>query len=168
MNERPRIDLPHTVTDNVLEGAGSLITVLLWCYVVWFYPTLPAIVPIHFDGGGRPDGFGDKASLLILPGITTIIYILLTVLNRYPHTFNYLVEITPENAVKQYKNATKMIRVLKLGIALLFFIISYKTIDIAQGNDDGLGPWFLPAFIFGMLGTVGFFLWRGRDSPANV
>jgi len=44
-------------------------------------------------------------------------------LNKYPHVFNYLKKITPENALEQYTNATRMIRFLNLSTTLVIGIV---------------------------------------------
>ena len=58
--------------------------------------------------------------------------------------FNYPSQITKENAVHQYTNATRMMRVLKLVIVVLFGLIVFRKIQIVNGNANGLGAWFLP------------------------
>ena len=64
--------------------------------------------------------------------------------NKYPHVFNYQSEITDENALHQYTNATRLIRFLKLTIVIIFGLIVFRTIQNVSGNADGLGTWFLP------------------------
>ena len=71
-------------------------------------------------------------------------FIGLTVINKYPHLFNYPSEITKENALHQYTKASRMIRFLKFIIMIIFGLIVFKTIQNANGNANGLGAWFLP------------------------
>jgi len=87
----------------------------------------------------------------VLPIISTLLFIGLTTLNKYPYMFNYPSQITKENSVHQYTNATRMMRVLKLVIVLLFGIIVFRKIQIINGHADGLGTWFLPF-------TIGLFV----------
>ena len=68
----------------------------------------------------------------------------LTILNMFPVIFNYPVKITQENALKQYTNATRLIRYLKLVIVLIFGIIAFNMIQNAQGHEEGMGIWVLP------------------------
>ena len=83
-------------------------------------------------------------NILALSIISTLIFIGLTVLNKYPQLFNYPSEITKENALYQYTNASRMIRFLKFIIMIIFGLIIFKTTQNANGNTDGLGTWFLP------------------------
>ena len=123
----------------------------IWALPLINYFDLPEIIPIHFNGAGKADRFGNKTHIFILPIISTLLFIGLTILNKRPHIFNYPSQITKENAVHQYTNATRMMRVLKLVIVLLFGLIIFKTIENVNGNADGLGTWFLPF-------TIGLFI----------
>ena len=151
MNKRPRIKLQLNQTDKILEIVGWISVVGIWALPLINYSILPEIIPIHFNGAGKANGFGNKTHIFILPIISTLLFIGLTILNKHPHIFNYPSQITKENAVHQYTNATRMMRVLKLVIVLLFGLIIFKTIENVNGNADGLGTWFLPF-------TIGLFI----------
>jgi uncharacterized membrane protein len=151
MNKRPRIKLQLNQTDKILEIVGWISVVGIWALPLINYFDLPEIIPIHFNGAGKADGFGNKTHIFVLPIISTLLFIGLTILNKRPHIFNYPSQITKENAVHQYTNATRMMRVLKLVIVLLFGLIIFKTIENVNGNADGLGTWFLPF-------TIGLFI----------
>ncbi|MFT6971262.1 MAG: putative membrane protein YhdT [Roseivirga sp.] len=49
------------------------------------------------------------------------------------------------DALRQYTNATRLIRLLKLALVLIFGLIVFQTIQNVLGHSDGLGAWFLPA-----------------------
>jgi len=144
MNKRPRIKLQLNLTDKVLEIIGWISVFGIWALSLTNYSILPEIIPIHFNGAGKADGFGNKTQIFVLPIISTLLFIGLTTLNKHPHMFNYPSQITKENAVHQYTNATRMIRVLKLVIVVLFGLIVFRKIQIVNGHADGLGTWFLP------------------------
>jgi uncharacterized membrane protein len=117
---------------------------MIWVLTITSYSNLPETIPTHYNGAGQADGFGGKATILTLPLIATILFIGLTVLNKFPHVFNYPTEITQDNAFRQYIYATRLIRYLKLIIVFIFGLIEFKTIQNANGEADGLGVWFLP------------------------
>jgi len=108
---------------------------------------LPETIPTHYGFSGTPDAFGSKYTYIILPLIGTVLFFLLTVLNRYPWIFNYPSAITSENAPVKYRNATRALRLLKLFIQLIFFGIQLFTIFVALHQLNGLGWWFLPLVI---------------------
>jgi uncharacterized membrane protein len=146
----PNIKVTITKFDTFLEIIALLLLIFFWIFNVVHFKDLPETIPIHFNGSGTADGFGPRASIFALPIIGTIIYIGLTVLQKYPKYSNFPVKITEENAQYQYTNATKMLRVLKIIILILFFMIDYFTMLTAIGKEDGLGKWFLP-FTLGIL-----------------
>jgi uncharacterized membrane protein len=144
MQERPKLKLELTQADMTIEIIGWLLIFAVWGLTVINYQRLPDIIPTHFNGAGVADGFGDKWMILTLPLIATILFVGLTILNKFPHIFNYPTEITADNALRQYTNATRLTRYLKLIIVFIFGLIAFKTIQKANGEADGLGIWFLP------------------------
>ena len=151
MNKRPRMKLQLNQTDKILEIVGWISVFGIWALPLINYFDLPEIIPIHFNGAGKANGFGNKTHIFVLPIISTLQFIGLTILNKRPHVFNYPSQITKENAFRQYTNATRMMRVLKLVIVLLFGLIVFRKIQIINGHADGLGTWFLPF-------TIGLFI----------
>lgn len=155
--DRPRIKINPTRFDITVEVMAWMALAFLWAYVIIGYPDLPEIIPTHFGRGGRADAWGSKDSVFFGPGIATVLVIFLTVLQHYPHSFNYNEDITPENAERQYGIAARMVRVLKACIAVLFIIIEYTTGAAAIEDDKVDSKWVflgvflliqLPAFYF--------------------
>ena len=144
MSERPKLKLELTKFDKIHEILGWTLILAIWVLTISNYSNLPDTIPIHYNGAGQADGFGGKGNILTLPLIATVLFIGLTILNKFPHVFNYPTNITADNALRQYTNATRMIRYLKLIIVVIFGLIAFKTIQNANGQADGLGIWFLP------------------------
>ena len=141
---RPKIKLIPTTADKLVDILGWIILLALWALTITNYSSLPDTIPTHFNAAGEADGFGSKVTILSLPVIATLLFIGLTVLNRYPHIFNYPTSITQDNALRQYTLATRMLRYLKLVLVLVFGGIELMTIQHATGKAAGLGVWFLP------------------------
>lgn len=141
---RPIIKIEFTLNDKLIEIFSWLLFVMMWVIPIIGYSMLPDTIPTHFNIAGEADNWGNKLSVYILPVIGTLLFILLTVVNRFPHIFNYSVEITEDNALRQYTNATRLIRVLKLVLSVIFNLIAVFTIRSAKGESHGLGLWFLP------------------------
>lgn len=155
--DRPRIKIKPTRFDIAVEVFAWTALALLWIYVTVQYPNLPEIVPTHFGIGGKADAWGSKDSVFFGPGIATVLVIGMTILQRYPYQFNYMEDITEENAERQYTIGVRMIRVLKTCIAILFIIIEYTTGAAAVQDDKVDMKWFflgvflliqLPVFYF--------------------
>ena len=151
MGGRPKVKLDLTNTDKVIEFTGLTLLIGIWILAILSFSDLPESIPTHFNGAGEADGFGERTNIFVLPIIGTILFIGLTLLNKNPHIFNYPKTITNENALNQYSNATRMIRVLKLIIIFVFGLILVRTLQNTNGNADGIGTWFLPL-------TIGLFV----------
>jgi uncharacterized membrane protein len=144
MKERPRLNLELTQADKSVEIIGWLLIFAIWGLTILNYQSLPDIIPIHYNVAGVADGFGDKWMIFTLPIVATVLFVGLTILNKFPHILNYPTEITADNALRQYTNVTRLIRYLKVIIVVIFGLITFLTIRHANGQTDGLGIWFLP------------------------
>lgn len=164
---RPIIKIEQEPVDRILEFVALAGVLVMLIYSAASYGALPERIPMHFNAAGEPDGFGGKKMIWLLPAIGLVSYLGMTLMNRYPHTFNYLVKITEENARYHYRTATRMINTLKAVIMALFAYIHYMTIQVALGKMTGLGPWFLPVFLVAVLGTVGYFLWKSSQKTGK-
>ena len=144
MLNRPILKISLTPVDKALEIFGWFTLAVLWCFTIYSYSKLPDIIPIHFNAHGQVNGRGSKATIFILPVIASIVFAGMTILNKYPHIFNYPANLTNENALRQYTNATSMLRYIKSIIVVIFLLIVLFTYWTAIGKTSGLGVWFVP------------------------
>ncbi|PSL05762.1 DUF1648 domain-containing protein [Cecembia rubra] len=158
MAARPIIKLEWTAWDKILEGLGFLALVLLLVIPIYYYPELPDRIPKHYDATGQVTAYGGKGILWVMPIIGLITYAGLFFINKVPHIFNYPTEITTENAERQYRIATRMIRTLNVIIVYTFLYTSYGTIQNAMGIQVGLGKAFIPIFLIALFGTIVVYL----------
>ena len=156
---RDKFDMQSDYADYILELIGMIALAGLLILPLLYFGDLPEKMPQHFGIYGQPDAYGSKAMIWLLPLVGLILYSGLTILNKYPHVFNYPVRITEENAVRQYKVATKLVRSLKVVVACLFCYLNYSTIQIAFGKQFGLGTGFLLILIAGMFSIIGIYIY---------
>ncbi|MBP6556899.1 MAG: DUF1648 domain-containing protein [Flavobacterium sp.] len=149
-SKRPIVKIPLTLFDKSAEVFGVMILLSFLVFTLYYYNQLPEIIPTHFGGGGKPDGYGGKWTIFLLPILSTLIYGFITIVSRFPHKMNYMTTITEANAEKQYISMTKMLRMLKVMLLLVFFVIDYKTMQIALEWPDVFGRWFL-LLVFAMV-----------------
>jgi len=147
---RPKANLKLTLIDWVLEAICLLSIVGIWLLTLVSYWELPEIIPIHYNITGDVDSFGRKINILSLPVISTIIYIALTILNKYPHTFNYSHNLTEENASAKYRITTQIIRIIKLISIFTFTWLVWETIQYVNENTERVKFWynFIPLVFF--------------------
>ena len=158
--ERPKANIPESGLEKVLEIISIILIMVVSVYTVITWRSLPAMVPTHFDFLGQPDDYGPKTSMLLLPGVTLLLYILITVASYFPHAFNYLVKITEENHIRQYTLAKKFLAVLRFEFCLVFSYLNIAGILTAKGVMKGLGWAFLIITVISVFGTIGLFVYK--------
>jgi uncharacterized membrane protein len=160
----PKVKIKRTTFDWIIEVAGfSFLVVLIALPVIW-YNNLPETIPVHFNAAGVPDGYGSRSTLWILPVTGLFMWLLMTVLEAFPQVYNFPVKITAENIVTQYRMATRLLRILKTVILILFSFISFQTIKTATGGSSGLGKAFLPVFLLITFGVIIIYMVRSINN----
>ncbi|MDG5471938.1 DUF1648 domain-containing protein [Jeotgalibacillus sp. ET6] len=159
MDKRPVLNLPKTPLEKGLNVAAILIFTALLVYLFFHAPSLPDQIPTHFNAAGEPDDWSSPWFILLLPLIGVILWVGMTILERYPHVYNYL-RLTEDNVKYQYRNARMMINVLKNLILVLFSYITLQSAQVGLQQSDGLGTGFIYVFNGLLFGTVLIFLVR--------
>jgi uncharacterized membrane protein len=155
---RPKIKISLTLADWIIEIGGFAFLLFLIALPIIFLKDMPERIPIHFNSGGVPDGYGSRSTIWLLPIIGTLVYLLLTVLSFFPQIYNFPVKITTDNILVQYRLATRLMRILKSVILMTFAFILLQTIKTVKGNAAGLGKSFLPIFLIITFGVIVFYI----------
>jgi hypothetical protein len=144
---KPKLKLKPNLIDNIVEFIGYSALLILIIVPFYYYKILPDFIPIHFSEIGIPDSNTEKYGIFAFPIIGFVLFIGLSIINKYPYLFNYPVEITEDNAEKIYTHTVRTLRLLKVVIVLLFLKLVLSIVNISFGESDGLGSWFLPIFL---------------------
>lgn len=144
---RPIISVPLEPMDLIIDFISVTIIIIMIAFTYITYSELPETIPVHFNGKGEADGFGNKATLWIMPAISLVMFVGLFMLNKYPHIHNYMVNITEENALKNYRFSTRVLRIVNFLCVVLFGYIQYAIISGTKNGTATLGSWFLPIVI---------------------
>jgi uncharacterized membrane protein len=137
--KRPKLNISLSWKEKMLILISTLCVIAMWVYLYIVWSNLPSIIPIHFNISGTPDRFGNKSSVFLLPIIGSIMHILLVVLSKMPHCFNYPVSVTENSAEALYKIGKQLILLLDMELSLMFLILLWEDIQSAIGNISGLG-----------------------------
>lgn len=151
---KPRIRPELTWTDRLLDGLVVALLIGLWAYALGAFRHLSLVIAVHFDAMGRPDGYGGKISVLLMPALATLMAMGMFVINRFPHVFNYPVKITPENASYQYALATRLMRWINLLSTLLLGMVTY--IIVASAGGQFSKAWMVVIIVFSVLMFIPF------------
>lgn len=76
-------------------------------------------LPMQYSFDGEVSRTGSVTEARVTVAVLGVVAIGLIVLARFPHTFNYLVAITEDNKLRQYRNASQMM----IWIAVAFVVI---------------------------------------------
>lgn len=121
---RPDIKLKFRQKDKLFELFCLLVLLTYWLMVILIYKVLPDTVPTHFNSSGEIDGYGVKNKIWNLPISATILYLVITAFSFIPQYFNYLEEVTEDNAERLYRKGVNTFRFLKLLIIVCFLSIT--------------------------------------------
>jgi hypothetical protein len=131
-SKRPRLAIPNSKVEN-LQDILSVTGILLMIAALIFQP--PGTAPV----------------VLVLLASAIFLFLLITFIRRYPHHFNYLVAITPENAEYQYQQARGFLGWLKTEVVWMFLGMQ-AAIELLAINMETAG---LAAFLLvAILGSV--------------
>ncbi len=151
---RPRLVPPRSTLEKALDALGVVALVLAGVVLVTYWPRFPETIPTHFDGSGRPDGWGGRATILLLGLLPYVTWVALTFLGRFPHRFNYPWTITAENADRQYLLSRTLLASVKVWAVLVLVHLLWRTSLVAVGEARTLGVAFLLVSLLVLFGIL--------------
>lgn len=167
--QRPVLTIQRDTSDLLVDIVALVAIAALWGVPAYFYSSLPDTIPTHFGFDGKPDDWGEKWFLWIVPGLATTMYIFLHFLSKFPHLFNYTTTINQDNALRQYTLATKLIRRINTLVLFMLLYINISIVFVALQKMDGLSFWVVPGFIIVLMGTLVYYLYlSAKKHPANT
>lgn len=113
-------------------------------------------VPTHYDAAGNVNGWGSPATLLLLPVVAVALYLGITVVSRFPASFNFPVRVLPSARTAAEAITLNMIAWIKAELMCLFATLQSAMITSARGGRVGLPPLLMPAFLALIFATVGW------------
>lgn len=150
MKESANINLEKSVLERICDALALIGLALFIVLIAAYWSKLPDTIPIHFNLAGKADGWGRKATILVLPGIALFIYVTMTLVIQSSKNINYPVPITPENAERQYRLARHLLAVMKTAVVWGLLGLTWLILRTALSEGAQLGSW--PAFV--LVGSV--------------
>ncbi|MGV6830604.1 MAG: DUF1648 domain-containing protein [bacterium] len=163
-SNRPKIKVEKESHDVIVDIIVILILIAIWVYPAMNYLNMPDTIPIHFNAKGEADNWGAKNFIWMLPIITTLTVGLIMFLNQYPHLHNYMVNITEENAYKNYQLSTRVLRYANLYVVLLMIVVTFEIVQKALGNDLNIVgiPFLIFTILVPLVGIVFVFIYQQK------
>jgi len=117
-----------------------LIGIIIYLLISW--SGIPDQIPGHFAADGTVNRWDSKGTLFIVPAIAWVLFIGITIIERFPHLWNTGVRVTEENKYRIYKITKSLLVTIKLFVVALFV-----SITIMQTLAQSLPVFFLPVFL---------------------
>lgn len=124
-----KIKLKYTKFQIALEIIAALIMIGMAAYLFLRWGDVPDKIPGHYNIAGEIDRWGDKSELIYLPVISFLLYLLITVVERFPSIWNVPVKTTDKNRDKVYGSLLNMILMMKIGMLAYFSYLNYNGIE---------------------------------------
>lgn len=119
------------ITVNLLiEILCALVLVCGILFIVFYYAKIPTIIPIHYSLSDQPDAYGSKSNVWFIVAIEVITYVGMSFLQKYPHKFNYPVQVTESNKERLFMLGVRIILLMKLCIVVLYTYIIFNMTGI--------------------------------------
>ena len=134
-----------------LEICAVLILVFIWGFVIFFFKDLPEVIPVHFGGDGKADGFGSKNSIWMLPILATMIFLLFYYLSR--NSDSQLLNL-PKNVKTNPIVSRLIVQILCLTIISMFAAITYGSVLTAIDEVGGLNILILYTLLVILLSAI--------------
>ena len=114
MNAKPRI------IDYVLIALSALCFAAALIFLVVRLPSLPDRIPTHYTGSGEIDGWGGKGSVALVPAISFVLLVTMTLLVFLPKLWNTLKGIHAQRVPQAVRASRTMICAMSLEMQLFF------------------------------------------------
>lgn len=148
-----KLKLKKNKYDIVVNTVCVILLLGILVYLILNWNSIPDKIPGHYNAMGEIDRMGSKNELLVLLMISWLMYIGMTVLEKFPQAWNTGVTVTEENKERVYKVLKNMISTMKLIMVTNF---AYLTINSSLAMS--LSVWFLPVFLTLMLGSIIYYI----------
>lgn len=168
MEKQFRVKYPLRVLDYVIELITLLSILSTFIILAIGWKNIPETVPIHFNAMGIADGFASKNTLIILPIINILIYLVLTFSSKVPQIINFPIKITEQNCMKINLYKIRMIRWIKLFTCLLMTNITLHQIELFPSQQYGIGNFSIFIFLACILICILYFAIKMKKVNENA
>jgi uncharacterized membrane protein len=163
INERPVLKIKWMLLDYVIEIIAALLLISIWLYVIISYQNLPDTIAIHFNFNGEADGYSSKSGIWAMPIVGTALWMLLSIINQFPHSFNFPYKLNAVNIELQYRMAQRFMRFMKVWICSIFLYAAYS-IKESSMNSDFKSNSGIFAILFSMIIFMGIYFYFARKN----
>lgn len=119
----------RTWYDILFEFGCLLLLIGITIYLAVAWAGLPAEIPGHYNAWGQIDKYTGKGSLIALLLVAWALYLVMSVIERFPGLWNTGVAVTKENKHRIYRILKDMLKTVKLLVVIVFtYLLMSSTI----------------------------------------
>jgi len=152
---------PHyTKIDIILEFISIAALLVFLIYTILNWGSVPEKIPDHFNWSGLPDSWGSKGTAPVMLYVTAFIFILFTVISRFPRIINFPIRINEENSKPHLQLRFSLIMWIKAELVVSASYLGVQGIRVALGYSEGLGTLAIPLILAVLAATGAAFIYR--------
>lgn len=157
--KKPKLDIEKPAVAKVFDVLVIALFAAALVYLLLQWSQLPDRIPAHFGADGDVDRYGSRLELLLLPIIGVVMWVGMWILEKYPHTYNYL-NLRSDNVEIQYRYGVLFMNVIKNLSTLLFIFLIWQMTDIALARIATLNmPIFVTILVL-LFGSMGIYFYK--------
>ncbi len=143
----------RTWYDYVTEAGCLLLLIGTSIYLAVVWGDIPSEISGHYNAFGQIDKYSGKGSLIPLLLVVWIIYLGMSVIEKFPQVWNTGIAVTAENKNRIYRILKDMLKTMKFLVVAVFTYLIFNSIFVLP-----LSPWFLPVSLVLIFGSLTFFI----------
>lgn len=151
IRKHPKLPVVLSGTDYLLSGFSLILAVASSGYLAYLW--------------NRIESASVRGEAFILAAVMIGEWLLLTVVRNFPHTFNFIVKITDDNASKQYELAISMIGWLCMLLSAQFALLLADMVRSAVYAIPSIENYLVIPFSSAMLLLIGYYMyisWKNK------
>lgn len=157
--EKPKLDIPRSTVGKAFDVLVIALFAACLTYLLLQWNQLPDKIPAHFGVDGEVDRYGSKLELLLLPFMAVGLWIGLSFLEKFPHTYNYI-NLKPDNIETQYRYGVLFMNVTKNISTLLLIFLIWQMTSIANGQTEALNTPIFVCLLAMLFLAMGYYIYR--------
>jgi uncharacterized membrane protein len=155
---------------NLTRIAITIVAVLApFAWLAHIYPTLPAVIPNHYDSHGVPHRFAGKGLLWLMGGVSALLTIVIQTVSRFPQSLNLPGPVGAPARQRLEAIALDLLGWLSLEVVLMFDLQIYSIVQTALHHSSPYGDalLFLPVLMIVATAAWYIVLLRGAAPAAT-
>lgn len=137
----------------------------MWVFAGVNVFSLPDTIPLHFGLDGKPDNYGTKWMVFLMPFIATVLFVLMRYLSKSKEV---KWDLTIKEKMRNNRNLSRLfVRIIAVFVLLLFSDLLTESILIAQGKYKTISQ-FSTLVIIGMFASILVFFLYARKKVHEI